>query len=113
MENRVPARVRTTQACWPLQLKIAGERGLNFQRMLGLDLEEHNGSGIVHGHKPGFVYRKCVACVQNADRLRACCYCPHQRFSRNTVPFSQKAHVEIAQDFQWIYPSFEISSLIA
>src|SRR5262249_262333 len=109
----VPIFKRAAQRGRPFQLEVTFERSLHFEWLLGLDVDFYDCSRFVHGNKERLANRKCVAAVDQRERLRPSGCGPHHAFRRNNPAFGEKEQIKVAQDLQWISPALKLTSFIA
>ncbi len=66
-----PINVGASKGGRPLQLKVGSEPSLDFEWLLGFDVQQNDGSSFVDGHAKRLAHTKRIANVKNRSRLGA------------------------------------------
>src|SRR6202171_5080893 len=109
----VPKRVGAPERGRPFKLKIAQEPSFDFQWEFGFDLEQNYCAGLAHGNEECLANGESVARVHNAAGLWTGDDCAGESFRGQEATFGVKLQAKIAQQFEWIHPSFHAAGLIA
>src|SRR2546429_7386942 len=108
-----PIDVSGSERRRPLELEVAMERGLDFERLLGFHIQNNDCALRVHRNEKSLAHREGVAGVENGRGFRTHGERSGECFAGKNPAFGEEMQMKFAEDLQRIDPRLHPAGFVS